>query len=53
MLKNTRSRRALAVVLIILGGVLMYLAPEIWAGVAVLVLGVLLEFAGIMLERRA
>jgi uncharacterized membrane protein HdeD (DUF308 family) len=53
MLKNTRSRRALAVALIILGGVLMYLAPEIWAGVAVLVLGVLLEFAGIMLERRA
>lgn len=53
MLKNTRSRRALAVALIVLGGVLMYLAPEIWAGVAVLVLGVLLEFAGIMLERRA
>ena len=53
MLKNTRSRRALAVALIILGGVLMYLAPEIWAGVAVLALGVLLEFAGIMLERRA
>ena len=53
MLKNTRSRRALAVALIVLGGVLMYLAPEIWAGVAVLVLGVLVEFAGIMLERRA
>lgn len=53
MLKKTRSRRALALTLIVLGGVLMYLAPEIWAGVAVLLLGVLLELAGIMLERRA
>ena len=53
MLSKTRSRRVLAVVLIVLGGVLMYLAPEIWAGVALLVLGVLLELAGVMLERRA
>jgi hypothetical protein len=52
MLKKPRARRALALTLIVLGGVLMYLAPEIWAGVAVLVLGVLLELAGVMLERR-
>ncbi len=53
MLKKTRSRRTLALVLIALGGVLMVLAPEIWAGVVLLVLGVLLELAGVLLERRA
>jgi drug/metabolite transporter (DMT)-like permease len=53
MLRKRRTRRALATILVVLGGVLMYLAPEVWAGVALLVLGVLLELAGIMLERRA
>lgn len=53
MPSKTRSRRALALVLIVLGGALMYLAPEIWAGVALLVVGVLLEVAGITLEHRA
>lgn len=54
VLRRTRARRALALVLIVLGGALIYLAPEAWAGgVVVLVLGVLLELAGIVLERRA
>ena len=53
MLKKTRSRRTLSLFLIVLGGVLIYLAPEIWAGVVLLGLGVLLELAGVMLERRA
>lgn len=47
-----RSRRVLAVFLVVLGGVLMYLAPEIWAGLAVLGLGVVVELAGIALERK-
>lgn len=52
MLRKPATRRPVAVALIVLGGVLIYLAPEIWAGVALLVLGVLLELAGVMLERR-
>ncbi|AAZ97403.1 hypothetical protein Tbd_1450 [Thiobacillus denitrificans ATCC 25259] len=54
MLRNTRTRRALAVALIVAGGALLYLAPEAWAGgVVVLALGVLLELAGVVLERRS
>jgi hypothetical protein len=36
-----------------LGGVLMYMAPEMWAGLVVLAVGVAVELAGIALERRA
>jgi hypothetical protein len=39
--------------LVVLGGVLMYLAPEMWAGLAVLALGVVIELTGIALERKA
>jgi len=53
MLNKRRPRRILAGVLIVLGGVLMYLAPEIWAGLAVLALGVVIELIGIALERNA
>jgi hypothetical protein len=52
VLRNRRSRRVLALLLVVLGGVLMYLAPEVWGGLAVLALGVLIELAGIALERR-
>ena len=52
MLRKRRSRRTLAMILVILGGVLMAMAPEIWAGLVVLVLGVALELAGIALERQ-
>lgn len=52
MLRNRRSRRVLAVFLVVLGGVLMYLAPEVWGGLAVLTLGVLIELVGIALERK-
>ena len=38
--------------LMVLGGVLMYLAPEIWAGLVALALGVVVELAGIALERK-
>jgi hypothetical protein len=52
VLRNRRSRRVLALLLVVLGGVLIYLAPEVWGGLAVLALGVLIELAGIALERK-
>ena len=53
MLKNKRPRRLLATFLIVLGGVLIFLAPEIWAGVLVMAVGVAVEATGIALERQA
>jgi len=46
-------RRALGAALIVIGAVLMWFAPEVWSGVALLVVGVALEIAGITLEYRA
>ncbi|WP_157265689.1 hypothetical protein [Thiobacillus thioparus] len=53
MLRKRRTRRVLAAALVVLGGVLMALAPEIWAGLLVLALGVAVEMAGIALEHKA
>lgn len=53
MLTTRRSRRVLALLLVLLGGLLMYLAPEVWGGLAVLALGVVVELVGIALERKA
>ncbi|HUW29675.1 MAG TPA: hypothetical protein VMV97_13800 [Sulfuriferula sp.] len=53
MLKKRRSRRVLSLFLVVLGGVLMYLAPEILPGLVLLGLGVVVELVGIALERRA
>ncbi|MGK2953536.1 MAG: hypothetical protein ACSLEZ_14295 [Thiobacillus sp.] len=53
MLKKRRSRRVLAIVLVVVGGVLMALAPEMWIGLLLLALGVLIELAGIALERKS
>ena len=53
MSSKRRSRRVLAIFLVVLGGVLLFLAPEMWAGMVVLALGVLVELAGIALERKA
>ena len=52
MLRYRRSRRALALFLVVLGGAMMLLAPEVWGGLAVLALGVVIELVGIALERR-
>ncbi|MHB1215242.1 MAG: hypothetical protein ACYCY9_09665 [Thiobacillus sp.] len=52
MLRKRRTRRVLALFLVVLGGLLMYLAPEVWGGLAVLALGVAVELAGIALERK-
>ena len=53
MLKNRRSRRAMAILLVVLGGVLIFLAPEMWLGLVLFGLGAAVELAGIALERRA
>lgn len=53
MLKSPRVRRPLALLLVVLGGALMYLAVEVWTGLAVLILGIAVELVGIGLERRS
>ena len=53
MIKHKRSRRLLAIALVVAGGLLMWLAPEATAGVVLLAVGVVLEIAGIALERHA
>lgn len=53
MLSKRRLRRILAISLVVLGGVLMYLAPGDPAGLALLTLGVVVELLGIALERKA
>jgi len=53
LIKNKRMRRGIGLVLVVAGGLLMWLAPE-EAGVGVFLLGagVLLEIVGITLEHR-
>ncbi len=46
------TRRIVAVILIVLGAVLMLLAPDIWQGALVLALGIVLEIAGNALEHK-
>lgn len=53
MIKNLRARRISAAIMVVLGAVLMLIAPEIWAGLLLLVLGVVLELAGIALGHKA
>lgn len=52
MLRKTHIRRSLAALLMILGAAMMYLAPQTWAGILLLVLGVSVEVAGIALKRK-
>jgi len=53
MMKNTRTRRASSVILIVLGAILMFLAPQAWPGALVLALGIVVELVGIALEHKA
>lgn len=53
MIKNLRTRRASAAVMVVLGAILMVIAPEIWAGLLLLILGIVLELAGIALAHKA
>jgi uncharacterized membrane protein YesL len=48
--EKTAARRLLAGVLVVLGAVLILLAPETWPGMVLLVLGVLLELIGMSLS---
>lgn len=52
MLKNTAIRRSLALLLVVIGAALMFLAPETWAGLTLLAIGILLEVVGIALRHR-
>lgn len=52
MLKNRKVRRAVAALLCIAGAALLLFAPETWAGVLLLALGVSIEAVGIAIGRR-
>jgi len=52
MMNYPRARRASAVILVVLGAILMFLAPEAWPGALALILGVALELIGIALEHK-
>lgn len=49
MIKNLRTRRISAAIMVVSGAILMLFAPEIWAGLLLLILGIALELAGIAL----
>lgn len=53
MLRKKPYRRTLALLLVVLGGLLIYLAPGDVAGVVLLIFGIAIEVAGIALERRS
>lgn len=52
MIRNRRLRRPLALCLIAAGGVLLLLAPSARYGLIAFALGLVLELAGIAIERR-
>lgn len=52
MIRNRRLRRSLALGLIVAGAVLLLLAPSAHYGLIAFALGVVLELAGIAIERR-
>jgi hypothetical protein len=53
MIRNRTMRRSLAVALMVLGGLLMLLAPPVWVGAIPLALGVILEVIGMSIEHRS
>jgi len=52
MIKNPRIRRTIAVIMVVLGAILMFLAPEVWQGALLLAAGVALELLGIALKHQ-
>jgi hypothetical protein len=52
VIRHKKLRRAAGFTLVALGGLSIWLAPEIPAGIVLLVAGVVLEIVGIALERR-
>jgi uncharacterized membrane protein YccC len=53
LIKHKSLRRTLGAVLVGVGAVLMWLAPEVWSGLVLLAAGIALEIAGIALEHRS
>jgi membrane-bound ClpP family serine protease len=51
MIRNRRVRRTSAIIMMVLGAVMMFLAPGVWQGAVLFVLGMILELLGIALER--
>jgi hypothetical protein len=47
-----KLRRIIAIIFVVLGGVLIYLAPETIGGFILIGLGVVIEAVGIFLEHR-
>ena len=53
MIQKTKNRRALSLVLLVSGGVFIFLAPDdVWLGIALLVVGVALEIIGARMHRQ-
>jgi hypothetical protein len=52
MLKKPYSRRLITVLLVILGGTMIYLASTAWAGILLLAMGIAIEVVGITLKHR-
>lgn len=52
MIKNRRTRRISAAIMVVLGAVMMFLAPDVWQGAVLFALGLVLELLGIALERK-
>ena len=53
MLQKPHLRRPLALLLAMAGALVMFLAPETWAGALLLAIGIAVELAGIALKRRS
>lgn len=50
---HRKPRRIMAIALVILGGLLLFLAPETQEGLVLVALGLMLEIAGITLEHHS
>ena len=52
MIRKPHIRRPVAVLLMLLGAAMIWLAPATWAGALLLALGVSIEVAGIAFKRK-
>ena len=50
LFKNKRLRRSIGITLMVAGGLLMWLAPDVRVGVLFLAAGIVIELVGIGLE---
>lgn len=48
---TTKNRRILAMVLIVIGGILLWFAPESPGGIILMIGGIVVELIGITLEK--